>query len=70
VTDPEGRVIVQVFFTEHVDICLDSSSSELKTLGQKEQMDFMVDGGGKQKAKAMATQYIYLFSIWFCLAYK
>lgn len=48
---PEGRVTIHIFFTEHVDICLDSSRSELKTLGQKVQMDVMMDGGGKQKQK-------------------
>jgi len=51
VTDPEGRAIEHVFFTEHVDICLDSSSSEAKILGQKEQVDVIVDGGKKQKQK-------------------
>ena len=47
--DPEGRRTEQVFFKEHADLCLDSSSSESKTLVQKGQVDFMVDGGEKQK---------------------
>jgi len=63
VTDPEGRAIEHVSFTEHVDTCLDSSSSEAKTLGQKEQVDVMVDGGKKAKAEAMTTQYIYIFNL-------
>ena len=56
VTDLEGRAIEHVIFTEHVDTCLNSSSSEAKTLGQKEQVEFMVDG----REKAINDHSVYI----------
>jgi len=65
---PEGRLTVQKVFLEHAETCLDCSDWAAKVLGQKEQVNGMIDNGGREEWIEIEPPWIYIpWTIWYYL---